>query len=130
LQAEEVPEETAGNIPFVASELATNGVLHDGGATITLRARRSPARVSVEVRTADRPAGAAPYPRGTDGPMETGRRLLIVAALADDHTVATGGGHRVDLCQFRLDHQAIRDGAGARERTYLPRSDARRLGLH
>lgn len=114
LEAEEVPASSAGDILVVASELVTNGVLHDGGATITLRARRLPSEVSLEVRTADRPPGVPPYPRGTDGPTETGRGLLIVAALADGHRTLTDGGHRLDHCQFRLDRQRPRDGVGVR----------------
>jgi anti-sigma regulatory factor (Ser/Thr protein kinase) len=112
LEAEEVPAETVRSILVVASELVTNGVMHAGGATITLRAFRSRADVSVEVRTAARPAGSAPFSRASEGRLESGRGLLLVAGLADDHSVATEGGQRVDRCRFVLERQKA--GAGAR----------------
>jgi hypothetical protein len=92
----------------------TNGVIHDGGEPITLRVRRTADEISVEVRTRDRQAGAAPYPRETNDPLETGRGLLIVAALCDEHIFATEGGRRVDVCRFHLDRQGKRHTAGAR----------------
>jgi anti-sigma regulatory factor (Ser/Thr protein kinase) len=114
LEVEAVPEETTESILVVASELITNGVIHDGGEPITLRVRRAADEISVEVHTRDRPAGVAPYPRPTDDPAETGRGLVIVAALCDEHTFATEGGRRVDCCRFHLNRQVKRHTAGAR----------------
>jgi anti-sigma regulatory factor (Ser/Thr protein kinase) len=105
LDGQGVDDERADDILIVASELITNGVIHDGGERITLRVVRRTDDVELEVTTVDRQASAPPFERQARDPAETGRGLLIVVCLSDDQTLTTHGGHRTVTCLFRLARQ-------------------------
>src|ERR1700687_1694283 len=62
---------------LVVSELVTNGVIHDGGQDIILRAFIGDDDIRIEVLTADKPSGPTADVRPEE---ETGRGLSIVEA--------------------------------------------------
>ncbi len=82
----------------VVTELVTNGVLHDGGAAISLSADADRSGVTVDVETSDR---CAPPPafRELDDASEGGRGLSIVGALAEDVSTVIGEGRRRVRCR-------------------------------
>ena len=85
LEALPVDPDTRDDVLVVLSELLTNGVLHNGGEVIAVRASGDPAGVSLEVDTADRTNDEpllSPY-RDLSHPSESGRGLALVSALAD-----------------------------------------------
>jgi len=92
-------EDATADVLVVASELVTNGVLHDGGDPITLRADRQDHDVSIEVTTVDHLPGRHPTYRDVEGSAEGGRGLEIVQALSHDYSVARHDNERVTECQ-------------------------------
>ncbi len=98
-----VPPPASWDVLVVASELSTNGIIHDGGAPIVLRAVRDPVRVHLEVQTTDLPAGASPRARIKRDADEMGRGLQIVDALADRVSTRKEGLRRTVTCELALD---------------------------
>ena len=91
-------EDTTADVLVVASELVTNGVFHDGGDLITVRASRQAADVSIEVTTVNHPPGHHPTYRDVDDSMEAGRGLAIVRALSHGYSVLRHDNERVTAC--------------------------------
>jgi anti-sigma regulatory factor (Ser/Thr protein kinase) len=95
---EELPldPDTCDDVLVVVSELVTNGVIHNGGEAIAVSVTGDPSGVSLEVETADRGKGGPPPFRQISDPVEGGRGLALVSALADTVvTVARSGRRRV-----------------------------------
>jgi anti-sigma regulatory factor (Ser/Thr protein kinase) len=92
-------EDAASDVLVVSSELVTNGVLHDGGDLITLRADRQDGDVSIEVTTVDHRPGQHPTYRDVDDSAEGGRGLDIVHALTHGYRVVRHDNERVTACQ-------------------------------
>jgi len=88
---------------LVVSELVTNGVIHDGGDDIVVRAEDSVGALTIEVVTTPRGAGAAPFPRPNIEPDEVGRGLAVVAAVCHDVEVHHDSlGRRIVCCSLSL----------------------------
>lgn len=90
-----LPEEVVYDLLLVASELLTNGVIHDGGQDLVLRVGLEAGSLHLEVASGggrrDEPGRAAR--RGATDPVETGRGLSLVGALVDEiHIDASEGG--------------------------------------
>ena len=83
----------------VTSELVTNGVFHDGGDLITLRADKEPGAVSIEVTTVDHLPGQRPTYRDVESRLGGGRGLEIVRALSHDYRVCRQDHERVTACR-------------------------------
>jgi anti-sigma regulatory factor (Ser/Thr protein kinase) len=92
-------EDAAADVLLVTSELVTNGVFHDGGDLITLRADRQACDVSIEVTTVNHPPGHRPTYRDIEDSAEGGLGLAIVQALSHDYRVSTHDDERVTTCQ-------------------------------
>jgi anti-sigma regulatory factor (Ser/Thr protein kinase) len=92
-------EHATADVLVVSSELVTNGVLHDGGDLITLRADRQEAEVSIEVTTVDHLPGRHPSYRDVEDSDEGGRGLEIVQALSHDYSVVRHDHERVTECR-------------------------------
>jgi anti-sigma regulatory factor (Ser/Thr protein kinase) len=92
-------EDATSDVLVVTSELVTNGVFHDGGDLITLRAVRDDGDVSVEVTTVDHPPGRRPTYRDVDESAEGGRGLEIVHALSHGYSVERRDHERVTACR-------------------------------
>jgi anti-sigma regulatory factor (Ser/Thr protein kinase) len=92
-------EDATADVLVVTSELVTNGVLHDGGDLITLRADRLDRDVSIEVTTVDHLPGHHPTYRDVEDSAEGGRGLEIVHALSHDFSVVRHDNERVTECQ-------------------------------
>ena len=92
-------EDATADVLIVTSELVTNGVLHDGGDLITLRADHQEAEVSIEVTTVDHPPGQHPTYRDVEASADGGRGLEIVQALSHDYRVVHHDHERVTECQ-------------------------------
>ena len=93
-----VDAEATANVLIVTSELVTNGVFHDGGDLITLRADRRNGDVSVEVTTVDHLPGQHPTYREVEEAEEGGRGLNIVHAFSHGYKVVTHDHERVTTC--------------------------------
>jgi anti-sigma regulatory factor (Ser/Thr protein kinase) len=102
LERSGIADDVADDVLIVVSELVTNGVIHDGGAPICVRAWTEEADLCLEVRTVDRPAGKPRPARPGTAPDERGRGLAIVAALSDDHTFTRWGRGRTAACRFSI----------------------------
>ena len=88
---------------LVVSELVTNGVIHDGGDHIALRAEHDGRCLTVTVVTTPRRPGVAAYERPAVGPDETGRGLGVVAAVCKDVlTHHQDAGARRTVCRLDL----------------------------
>jgi len=88
---------------LVATELVTNGVVHDGGDEITVRADKIGGAVQIEVVTTPRRPGTPPYPRPNFDADEVGRGMALVAAVCQDVQVHNDGdGRRVVNCSVKL----------------------------
>jgi anti-sigma regulatory factor (Ser/Thr protein kinase) len=98
LHQEGVDGDATAEVLLVTSELVTNGVFHDGGDLITLRANREDGDVSIEVTTVDHPPGKRPTYRDVESSTEGGRGLAIVRALSHDYHVARHNHERVTTC--------------------------------
>ncbi|MDP9075345.1 MAG: ATP-binding protein [Actinomycetota bacterium] len=94
-----VGSEVRGDILLVASELMSNGVLHDGGDDLLLRAWQDESSIRLEVVSRAAEWGR-PEPRSYDR-GEFGRGLAIINQLAE-HCVWSNGPRRVDNCRIRL----------------------------
>jgi anti-sigma regulatory factor (Ser/Thr protein kinase) len=94
-------EDATADVLIVASELVTNGVYHDGGDLITLRANRQDCHVSIEVTTVDHLPGRRPTYRDVEESAEGGRGLAIVHALSDGYRVARHDHARVTTCRVQ-----------------------------
>jgi anti-sigma regulatory factor (Ser/Thr protein kinase) len=92
-------EDAAADVLVVASELVTNGVFHDGGDLITLRADRERCDVSIEVTTVDHRPGGRPTYRDVEDSLEGGRGLAIVHALSHGYRVLRDDNERVTACR-------------------------------
>ncbi|MET8677651.1 ATP-binding protein [Streptomyces sp. NPDC004647] len=69
----------------VVSELVTNTILHSGAPDVSLRLTRSGTQIRIE--TVDNGVWRDPVPPGDNDVAESGRGLLLVGALAQDHGV-------------------------------------------
>lgn len=86
---------------LVASELISNGVLHDGGGAIVLRAELEPGQLCLEVVTVDHPPGdRPPWLELLRDPLEGGLGLHIVEALTSHLAIDTDGASRRVSCAF------------------------------
>jgi anti-sigma regulatory factor (Ser/Thr protein kinase) len=92
-------EDATADVLIVTSELVTNGVFHDGGDMITLRADRQDGDVSIEVTTVDHLPGRHPTYREVEESLEGGRGLTIVRALSHGYRVIRHGHERVTVCR-------------------------------
>jgi anti-sigma regulatory factor (Ser/Thr protein kinase) len=122
-------EDATADVLVVTSELLTNGVYHDGGDLITLRAERRPRDVSIEVTTVDHLPGRHPTYRDVEDSFEGGRGLAIVHALSHDYRVVRQDHERVTACQVTTStngpSSAVRKGSHARRSSTLPPRQAR-----
>lgn len=66
---------------LLTSELVTNAVQHEADPAVTLAITCSPGRLRVDVYDT---STAAPVPADASADAETGRGLILVAALADE----------------------------------------------
>jgi len=87
------------DVLVVSSELVTNGIFHDGGDLITLRADREERDVSIEVTTVDHLPGHHPTYRDVEDSTEGGRGLAIVRALSHGYSVVRHDNERVTECR-------------------------------
>jgi anti-sigma B factor antagonist len=92
-------ENTVSDVLVVTSELVTNGVFHDGGDLITLRAEKQDQDVSIEVTTVDHLPGRHPTYRDVEDTLEGGRGLAIVHALSHEYGVVRRDNERVTVCR-------------------------------
>ena len=108
-------DDTTADVLVVSSELVTNGVLHDGGDLITLRADRQDRDVSIEVTTVDHLPGRHPTYRDVEDSAEGGRGLEVVQALSHDYSLLRHDHERVTECQVTTgdDDAAARDRSGS-----------------
>lgn len=85
----------------VVSELVTNGVLHDGGDDILVRADTVDGSLIIDVVTTPLPSGIAHHHRPNIDAAETGRGLTIVGALCQELTTTEdSSGRRTDSCRI------------------------------
>jgi anti-sigma regulatory factor (Ser/Thr protein kinase) len=96
-------ENAAADVLVVTSELVTNGVFHDGGDLITLRADRQGREVSIEVTTVDHLPGQHPTYRDVEDSAEGGRGLQIVRALSHGYHVVRRDHERMTGCRVTTD---------------------------
>jgi anti-sigma regulatory factor (Ser/Thr protein kinase) len=87
------------DVLVVTSELVTNGVLHDGGDLITLRADRQNGDVAIEVTTVDHLPGRHPTYREVADSEDAGHGLALVRALSHGYRVARHDHERVTTCR-------------------------------
>ena len=87
---------------MVASELATNAIIHDGGDDVTVRAERTEDAVELEVHTVDMPEHRSPVVRDAEPFVETGRGLHIVSQLTDACDIRIDGRRRTVWCRRTL----------------------------
>jgi anti-sigma regulatory factor (Ser/Thr protein kinase) len=99
-------EDATADVLVVTSELLTNGVFHDGGDLITLRADRQDADVSIEVTTVDHLPGRHPTYRDVEDSAEGGRGLEIVHALSHGYNVLRHDHERVTACRVTANDQS------------------------
>jgi anti-sigma regulatory factor (Ser/Thr protein kinase) len=97
-----VDSETGFELLVVASELATNAILHDGGDPVTVQAQRTDDAIELAVHTVDMPEGRKPVVRDAEPFVETGRGLHIVSQLTDACDIRTDGRHRTVWCRRTL----------------------------
>jgi anti-sigma regulatory factor (Ser/Thr protein kinase) len=89
---------------IVMSELVTNGLVHDGGDDIIVRADRIDGTLCIDVVTVPLRPGTAPYPRPNVGADETARGMVILEALCREVTTTQDpSGRRTLTCQLWLD---------------------------
>ena len=92
------------DVVIVISELVTNGLVHDGGDDIIVRADRVHGSLCIDVVTAAPQPGMVPYPRPNAGVDETGRGMAIVSALCQEITITEEpAGRRTVTCRIGLD---------------------------
>jgi anti-sigma regulatory factor (Ser/Thr protein kinase) len=90
--------DTTSDVLVVSSELVTNGVFHDGGDLITLRAERQDGEVVIQVTTVDHLPGQGPTYRDVEATIDGGHGLAIVHALSHGYTVRRSDNQRVTAC--------------------------------
>jgi anti-sigma regulatory factor (Ser/Thr protein kinase) len=95
-------QEAAFDVLVVASELVTNGVFHDGGDMITVRAQLDAEEVVLEVTTIDSAPGLESHTRGFQDPLDGGRGLAIVRAFSKGLAITRRGASRVTRCRISL----------------------------
>jgi len=78
----------------VATELTTNGVLHDGGDDVTLHAEIEDRTLLLAVNTVDLPGPTPPSLRAVQDPFESGRGIPLVKGLTDDFGIEIDGPKR------------------------------------
>ncbi|MFJ5260182.1 ATP-binding protein [Streptomyces sp. NPDC088387] len=83
LSAWNVPEETRDNAVIVTSELVTNAVTHSASDHVVCRLLHTADRLRIEVEDQNRSA-ERPTPRHADPDDQSGRGLLLVAAVSSD----------------------------------------------
>jgi anti-sigma regulatory factor (Ser/Thr protein kinase) len=103
-------EDETADVLVVTSELVTNGVFHDGGDLITLRADKGNGEVAVEVTTVDNPPGHRRPDRGLEDPLDGGRGLAIVRAFSHDFSVVQDDDQRVTTCRVTIDREDRPEG--------------------
>jgi len=91
--------DATADVLVVTSELVTNGVFHDGGDLITLRADHRDCDVAIEVTTVDHLPGRHPTYRDVEDSVEGGRGLAIVHALSHGYSVVRQNNGRVTKCR-------------------------------
>jgi anti-sigma B factor antagonist len=91
-------EDATADVLAVTSELVTNGVLHDGGDLITVRAERQDGDVCIEVTTVDQP-GRHPVFGDIADSIHAGRGLAIVHSLSHGYSVEMRHNERVTTCR-------------------------------
>ena len=97
LEHRNLPPETRGDVLLVVSELVSNGVIHDGGDDLIVRAWADDGSIRIEV--VSRAASVSgPDPRGHES-VAFGRGLAIVNHLAE-HSVVSHGPRRFDRCRI------------------------------
>ena len=92
-------EYTTADVLVVSSELVTNGVFHDGGDLITLRADRQDSDVCIEVTTVDHLPGHRPTYRDVEASLDGGRGLAVVHAFSHAYSVLRHDNERVTACR-------------------------------
>jgi len=92
-------DDATADVLVVTSELVTNGVFHDGGDLITLRAGIQGGDVTIEVTTVDHLPGQHPTYRDVEASVDGGRGLEIVRALSHGYLVIREGNERVTRCR-------------------------------
>jgi anti-sigma regulatory factor (Ser/Thr protein kinase) len=97
-----VDGETGFELVVVASELATNAILHDGGDDVTVRAQRTDDAVELAVHSVDMRERLPPVVREAEPLVETGRGLHIVSRLTDACDIRTDGRDRTVWCRRTL----------------------------
>jgi anti-sigma regulatory factor (Ser/Thr protein kinase) len=96
----EIDPSARDDVLVVVTELVTNGVLHDGGDTIAVSADADPHAVCIDVETVEGPGGAGGRYRPVADPIESGRGLAIVGALAEDVRTEVRDGRRRVSCRI------------------------------
>jgi anti-sigma regulatory factor (Ser/Thr protein kinase) len=96
-------EDATADVLVVTSELVTNGVFHDGGDLITVRADKVAGEVAVEVTTVDHPPDYVPPDRELQDPLDGGRGLAIVRAFSHDFSIVQDDDQRVTSCRVTID---------------------------
>src|SRR4030081_646280 len=106
LDARGTPQSVTADALLIASELVTNGVVHDGAGPITMRAEAIEDNVRLEVVTIDVAAGKTSE-RFREA-VEGGHGLRIVKALTRDFAIHQEGRVRTvscSLCATRPERQ-------------------------
>jgi anti-sigma regulatory factor (Ser/Thr protein kinase) len=107
-------DDATADVLVVSSELVTNGVFHDGGDLITLRADKQNWDVSIEVTTVDHLPGRHPTYRDVEDSVEGGRGLEIVHALSHSYSVLRHDKERVTACRVATSDQGSPSDAPTR----------------
>ncbi|MGH2719017.1 MAG: ATP-binding protein [Actinomycetota bacterium] len=102
--------EVAEDAVLVAAELIGNGVLHDGGGPITVRAAREPGQLRIEVLTIDHPfVFPPPWLERLRSPFhdEGGLGLKIVEALTCHLAIDRHDGARRVSCALPVEPECL-----------------------
>jgi len=103
LIAGEVPDEAAGDVALLVSEVASNAVLHARSPfTVTVERDGSNLRVAVSDNSA-----VLPVVKNLSNEATTGRGLRILGALAQDWGVEPDGDGKTVWFEVDLDEVAI-----------------------
>jgi anti-sigma regulatory factor (Ser/Thr protein kinase) len=94
--------EIAYDALLVATELATNGVLHDGGGDVTVHAEFEDRSLLLAVDTVDLPGPPPPSLRAVRDPFESGRGIPLLKGLTDDFGMEIDGQNRHVWCRIRV----------------------------
>ncbi len=89
-----VIDDEAEDILVVLSELVTEGISHEGGGDIVVRAvMLEDRRLAIEVVSTPWPEGVTVLRYEPGGDVDRAHRMEIVAAMSDDLAVHHEGGH-------------------------------------